>query len=135
MKLTDKRVWISFLSAALFCASAVSALAVRFGHDIKFIPSFLGYPLALRIFLLLAGILLLYDAFSVRNFKGHVRISYILTGFIMAFLGAFPLMNQMGMLNFLPFVVEFTLGPTVLAGLLLFYSFYLIWDVYIFLRP
>lgn len=122
------------MSAIIFGAAAVSALSANFGMSIKFLPVLLGDALALEIFLLLAGILLLYDSFSFHSLSGRIKISAVIVGLLLAFLGAFPLLNQLGMLNFLPFVLEFDLTPTVLAGLLLFYSLYLLWDIYMLLR-
>lgn len=135
MKPITKKIWISLISAFVFGASAVSGLAAYFNFQVGFIPGFLGNELALKVFLLLAGLLLLYDSFNLRTAEGHIKITSILTGFLLAFLGAFPLMNQVRMLDFLPFVIELSLNPAVLAGLLLFYSLYLVWDVYLFLNP
>lgn len=135
MKLTDRKVWISLACAVVFGAAAVSSLAARFNYSIRVIPAFLGSDLALKIFLLLAGILLLYDAVNLRTASGHIRLSAIIAALLFAFLGAFPLLDQFGLLDFLPFVVEFTLSSAVLAGVLLFYSLYLLWDVYLFLSP
>lgn len=133
MRISDRKIWMSALAALVFGASAVSAFGTYFSINV-FIPSFLGNELALKIFLLLAGILLLYDSFNVRTLAGRIRLSAIIAGFILAFLGAFPLLHQLGLLDFMPFVVEFTLNSAVLAGMLLFYSLYLLWDVSLFLR-
>ncbi len=128
------KVWISVAGIAIFGASAVSALSAAFGMSIPVIPAFIGSDLALKIFLFLAGVLLLYDSFSFRSFRGNIKISAVLTGALMAFLGAFPLLNQFGLLDFLPFIVNLTLSPAVLAGTLLFYCFYLLWDTYMLFR-
>jgi len=134
MKFKDKKVWVSFLSAIIFGTSAVSALSTYLNLNIGYIPDFLGNDLALKIFLMLAGVILLYDSFSLRSSGGHANISSIIAGFVFAFLGAFPLLNQLGLLDFLPFVLKLTLSPAILAGLLLFYSIYLIWDTYLLIR-
>ncbi len=134
MKIASKKVWISFASALVFGAAAISALGPKLNLNIGFMPSFLGSDLTLKVFLLLAGILLLYDSFSFHSQSGNLKISSVLAGFLLAFLGAFPLLDQLGMLDFLPFVVELNLSSAVLAGLLLFYSLYLLWDVYLLFR-
>ncbi len=134
MQLGNKKVWISVASAILFGAAAISALGASFGMSFGYLPVFLGNTLSLEIFLLLAGLILLYDSFSMRSVSGRVKFSAVIVGFLLAFLGAFPLLNQLGMLNFLPFILQFDLTSTVLAGLLLFYSLYLLWDVYLLLR-
>ncbi|MFH0752514.1 MAG: hypothetical protein V1914_02845 [archaeon] len=134
MKVTDRRIWVSLVSALIFGLSAVSVLSSRVNINMAFIPSFFGNELALKVFLLLAGILLLYDSFGFHSLSGRMKLSSIIAGFLLASLGAFPLLNQFGMLNFLPFIVEFDLTPSVLAGLLLFYSLYLLWDVYLLIR-
>lgn len=134
MSFTNKKVIISFVSAIVFGASAISVIAARLNFNIRFIPSFLGNELALKIFILLAGILLLYDSFGLRSLSGRINISAIIAGVLLAFLGAFPLMNQMGLLDFLPVVLKFDLSPIVLAGFLLFYSLYLLWDAFLLVR-
>ncbi len=134
MQIRQTKIWLSLASAVIFGASAVSGIASGLNLSIPFLPSFLGSELALKIFLLLAGILLLYDSFSVRNINGHMKISAIIAGLILAFLGAFPLLNQMGLLDFLPIIPTLSLSPVVFAALLLFYSLYLLWDVYLLLR-
>ena len=130
----NAKVLLSLAGAVVFGASAVSAIGAALGFGMPFIPAFLGSDIALKIFLLLAGIVLLYDSFSFRSFRGNVKITSVVTGLILAFLGAFPLLNQFGLLDFLPFVVNLTLSPAVLAGVLLFYSIYLLWDTYLLFR-
>lgn len=130
----NTKVLLSLAGALLFAASALSALGTAFGFSVPFMPAFLGSDIALKIFLFLAGIVLLYDSFSFRSFRGNIKITSVITGLILAFLGAFPLLNQFGLLDFLPFVLKLTLGPAVLAGMLLFYSLYLLWDTYMLFK-
>ena len=130
----NTKVLLSLAGAILFSASAVSAIGTAFSLSIPFIPAFLGSDIALKIFLFLAGIVLLYDSFSFRSLRGNIKITSVVTGLLLAFLGAFPLLNQFGLLDFLPFVLNLTISPAVLAGMLLFYSLYLLWDTYMLFK-
>lgn len=91
---------------------------------------------ATKIALLLAGILLLYDGFQIKNpMTGMIKGTSILTGLVLAAIGAIPLLTELGWLNkYLPFIATLNIPVGILQGLLVFFGFYLFYDAYVLSR-
>lgn len=123
------KLWITFLVGILFCTLGIFATMFALGvqlNAVTFIPGFLYSALVTKIALIIAGLLLLYDSFSMRDWSGRVRATSIIAGLVMAFIGAFPLLLDYGLLNSLPFIVNLAIPDVVLSVLLSFYGIYLI---------
>lgn len=83
-----------------------------------------------KIALLIGGLFLLYDSLQMKNpLTGMVKGTSILTGLLLAIIGAIPLLIDLGWLNKqLPFIATLTINPVILQGLLVFFGLYLIYD-------
>ncbi len=123
------KLWISLGSGIVFFILGVFASLFAFGLEldaVQFLPGFLYSALVTKIMLIIAGLILLYDSFSMRDSWGRIRVVPIIVGLLLAFIGAFPLMLDYGLLTGLPFIVNLAIPDFVLTLLLAFYGLYLI---------
>ena len=96
------------------------------------IVPFVFTPTATKIALLVGGILLLYYGFQIKNpMTGVVKITSMLTGLLLAIIGAMPLVIEIGWFNkSLPFIATLNIPIEILQGLIIFFGLYLLYDAY-----
>ncbi|MFH1638384.1 MAG: hypothetical protein ABIB71_08215 [Candidatus Woesearchaeota archaeon] len=117
---------ISLLFGIIFTAYGAAALASSFGIALP-VPSMLFMQIIVEIALVAAGLLLLYDSVGMISMQtGRISFVSIITGLILAAVGAFPLLLRYGLLVFLPFNIEFSIVPQIPAALLVFFGIYLL---------
>jgi len=119
------KLWLSFLLGLLFAALGVVSALAYLGVMLP-IPAIIMSPLVIKISLIIAGLLLFVDSFSVRTMTGQVKFASILIALLLAVIGAIPLLLDYKLLGFLPFVIEFTIPPIVLSIVLAIYGLYLV---------
>jgi len=126
---TRSRTVLSFLvGLACIALGSIPLLNLKFATTMPGIFS----PTIIKIALLIGGVLLLYDGFQIKNpMTGMIKWGTILTGLIMAAIGAMPLLIELGWLNkYLPFIATLTIPLGVLQGMLIFFGLYLLYDAY-----
>lgn len=130
---TRGKTTLSFLIGAVcIILGGVPLLKLKYATVLPMLFS----PTVTKVALLIGGILLLYDGFQIKNpFTGMIKGTSILTGLIMAVIGAIPLIVELGWLNkSLPFIATLNIPIGILQGLLIFFGFYLIYDAYMLTR-
>jgi uncharacterized membrane protein len=90
-------------------------------------------PTIIKVALLIGGLFLLYDSFQIKNpFTGMIKGASILTGLLLAIIGAMPLLVELGWFNkSLPFIATLNIPIGILQGLLIFFGLYLLYDAFI----
>ena len=90
-------------------------------------------PMVLKVALLIGGLILLYDGLQIKNpLTGMIKLTTVITGLVLAAIGAIPLLIDLGWLNQrLPFIATLSIPLGVLQGLLIFFGAYLIYDWYV----
>jgi hypothetical protein len=121
---------ISGLIGLIFIAlGGVPLLKLKYATMLPLIFS----PTATKVSLLIGGVLLLYYGFRIKNpFTGMIKGASILTGLLLAIIGAIPLLVELGWFNkSLPFIATLNIPIGVLQGLLIFFGLYLLYDAFI----
>jgi len=74
----------------------------------------------------------LYYGFQIKNpMTGVVKITSMLTGLLLAIIGAMPLVIEIGWFNkSLPFIATLNIPIEILQGLIIFFGLYLLYDAY-----
>lgn len=124
------KLLLSLLLGLLFTAMGTVSALNFFGIPISLgFIDFLLSATIIEISLVVAGILLFLDSFSVRTQMGLVKWSSILIALLLAVIGAVPLMIENRFLDFLPFLLQITIPHMVLSIVLAFYGLYLLFTV------
>lgn len=116
------------IGLACIALGGVPLLKLKFTTSMPVIFS----PTIIKVALLIGGLFLLYDSLQIKNpMTGMIKGATILTGLLLAVVGAIPLLIDLGWLNkSLPFIATLAIPPGVLQGLLIFFGFYLLYDAY-----
>lgn len=125
---TGLKLWISLALGVLFAVMGVAASLAYFGVNLP-LPVSLVTATVVEISLVIAGLLLFVDSFSIRTPMGLVKWGSIVIALLLAAIGAIPLMVKYQVLSFLPFLVKLTIPEIVLNILLAFYGLYLLFTV------
>ena len=131
--MTRSKTTLSFLIGAIcVILGGAPLLNLKFAAAIPMLFS----PTAIKIALLIGGILLLYDGFQIKNpMTGMIKGGTIFAGLLMAVIGAIPLIVELGWFNkSLPFIATLSIPIGILQGLLIFFGCYLIYDGYVLMR-
>lgn len=112
-----------------------------FGFLFQGLPSYFFNDIGLKILLLIGGIFLLIDAFTISSRSGMYgggmygarsgNFIGVIVGVLLAVVGALPLLIEYKVLNFLPVLLVLNSNPLILAGLLIFYGGYLLVDFWL----
>ena len=94
------------------------------------LPEFLYSPIVVKVLIIIAGLLLLVRSFTIMRTAsilspGATGISSLVAGVLLAIIGALPLLNDFGLLYFLPFIPKLTIPPVVLGVVLGAYGIWL----------
>lgn len=122
------KLWISVIAGIIFVAIGVIASMSYLGINLP-IPAIALSAEVIEISLVVAGLLLFIDSFSIRTQMGLVKWGSIMIAILLAAIGAIPLLIKYQVLGFLPFLLELTIPPIVLGILLAFYGLYLLFTV------
>jgi len=125
---TGIKLWISLALGILFTVMGVAATLVYFGMNLP-LPVSLVTATVVEISLVVAGLVLFIDSFSIRTPMGLVKWGSIIIALLLAAIGAIPLLVKYSMLSFLPFLVKLTIPDIILNILLAFYGLYLLFTV------
>ena len=125
---TGLKLWISLVLGILFAVMGVAATLVYFGINLP-LPVSLVTATVVEISLVVAGLVLFIDSFSIRTPMGLVKWGSIIIALLLAAIGAIPLLVKYSMLSFLPFLVKLTIPDIILNILLAFYGLYLLFTV------
>ena len=95
------------------------------------IPDFIYNPLVVKILIVLAGLLLLLRSFTIMRTAsilnpGATGITSLVAGVLLAVIGALPLLYDLNLLSFLPFIPKLTIPPIVLGAVLAGYGLWLL---------
>ena len=107
-------------------------LLSELGIDLSFIPLVIFHPIIIKLALVLGGLFLLYDSLSVGI--GIIRLVSMMAGVVLAFVGALPLLIELKLLRFLPFIPIVDISPWMLEGVLLFFGLYLVVDAFVMME-
>lgn len=122
---------LSFIFGLIFLILGGTATLSNFGISLIALPGFLYNPMITKFALLIGGILLFIDSFSIKSFQTWMpSSSNILLGILTALLGAFPLALDYNLLSFMPFIIKFTIPPLVLSAILTLFGLYLCINCY-----
>ncbi len=125
---TGIKLWVSLALGILFTLMGIVATLSFFGINLP-LPISLISDTVVEISLVVAGLLLFVDSFSIRTPMGLVKWGSIIIALLLAIIGALPLLIKNNLLGFLPFLVKLTIPPIVLNVLLAFYGLYLLFTV------
>lgn len=122
----NKALFRFILGIACIIIGGIPLLKLKFATTMPYVFSLT----IIKVALLIGGLFLLYDSLQMKNpLTGMVKGTSILTGLLLAIIGAMPLLIDLGWLNKqLPFIATLTVNPAVLQGLLIFFGLYLIYD-------
>ena len=128
-----KSTWSILIAVACLLVGGIPLLKVVGIPLLDILPPLLFIGTAVKLMLFIGGVFLLWDSFSVRSTLTYrVRTSGVVAGFLLALLGAVPLLLEFGVLNaFLPFLATLDLSLPVLEALLVFYGLYLLVDAFL----
>ena len=128
-----KSTWSILIDVACLLVGGIPLLKVVGIPLLDILPPLLFIGTAVKLMLFIGGVFLLWDSFSVRSTLTYrVRTSGVVAGFLLALLGAVPLLLEFGVLNaFLPFLATLDLSLPVLEALLVFYGLYLLVDAFL----
>lgn len=124
------KIWLTLLLSLTFLAIGLTAVLASLGITFLPIPAFMLTQVVVEISLIVAGLLLFFDSFSVRTMMGAPKWGLILLSLLMAAIGAIPLLAKNKMLAFLPFLVNVSIPPFVLSILLSVYGLFLLFDFF-----
>ena len=122
-----KKVAVTFLGGLIFSFIGFVTFFSYIGRPLGFVPGWLNLiysTLVVKICLIIGGLLLFISSFTLA--RTNRRFMPIITGIVMAALGALPLAMDYGIVTF----VMFSIPETVLSGLLAAYGLYLIYLSY-----
>ncbi|MBU2589486.1 MAG: hypothetical protein KKA65_04595 [Nanoarchaeota archaeon] len=125
---TGIKLWISLVLGILFAVMGTAATLAYFGINLP-LPVSLITATVVEISLIVAGLVLFVDSFSIRTPMGLVKWGSVVIALLLAAIGAIPLLVKYQMLSFLPFLVKLTIPEIVLNILLAFYGLYLLFTV------
>ena len=125
------KLWITFCLGLLFTVLGIFSTLFSLGVEldaVSAIPGFLYSAMVTKIALIIAGLILLYASFSMRDLLSYrIKTTSVIAGIVLAFIGALPLLIDYGLLNdSLPFIVNLSIPNLILSLLLAFYGVYLI---------
>ena len=131
----NKGGWWTLIVGIICIAYGLGA----FGLFEALMPITFFNDIGVKILLLIGGIFLLIDSFTIssRSSKATGTRGFlgILMGVLLFVIGALPILIEYELLNFLPFFVEkMNIDIMILAGVLVFYGGYLIVDFYLMKR-
>lgn len=111
---------------------AIGALAVAAALSMALpVPALVYNPIVVKVLIVLAGLLLLIRSFTIMRTAsiltpGATGLTSLIAGILLAVIGALPLLNDFGLLSFLPFITKLTIPPIVLGFVLAFYGLWLL---------
>lgn len=127
--MSNGKALLSLLIGSIFTILGGTATLSNLGINLINLPFFLYDPTVTKFSLLIGGLLLLIDSFSIKSFQTFMpEIGTILIGILLAIIGAVPLLLEYNLLNWLPFIIKFTIPAIVLSGILAFFGLYLMWS-------
>lgn len=111
-------------------AIGASAIVSSIGMSVP-IPSLIYSPIVVKVLIVLAGLLLLIRSFTIMRTAsmlnpGSTGITSLIAGILLAIIGTLPLLNDLNLLTFLPFVAKLTIPPVVLGAVLAGYGLWLL---------
>lgn len=110
------------------------AIASSIGVNLG-IPQLVYSPIFVKILIVLAGLLLLVRSFTIMRtasilHPGATGITSLVAGILLAVIGALPLLYDLNLLSFLPFIPKLTIPPLVLGAVLAGYGLWLLVDAF-----
>ena len=126
---SKNRVTFSFIvGAACILLGGVPLLGLKLAGTMPGIFS----PIVIKVALLVGGLMLLYDGLQIKNpMTGMIKGTTILTGLVLAIVGAIPLLIDLGIMSkYLPVIATLNIPMGVMQGLLVFFGLYLIYDAF-----
>lgn len=126
-----KRVY-AFLLGFLSILLGGIPLLIYLGISIS-IPATIFNEYLIKGFLVIGGFFLLYYAIATSTLSKNAFLT-ILAGFLMAIIGLLPVLIDLKLLNFLPFIATLDIPIQVLEALLVFFGFYLVYEAIIISR-
>lgn len=106
------------------------ALLSNIGMEVP-LPSLVYSPIVVKVLIVIAGLLLLLRSFTIMRTAsilqpGATGLTSLIAGILLAVIGAFPLLNDLSLLSFLPFIPKLTIPPVVLGAVLAAYGLWLL---------
>lgn len=99
------------------------------------VPAIVYNPLVVKVFIVLAGLLLLLRSFTIMRTAsilqpGATGIGSLVAGILLAIIGVLPLLYDLNLLSFLPFIPKLSIPPIVLGIILAGYGLWLLVDAF-----
>ena len=118
---------LSFIVGAIFLVIGGTATLSSFGIGLLKLPALVHSIVVMKYSLLVGGIMLLIDAFTIRSMHTFMpSFGNIILGAILGFLGVLPLLLDYNLLGWLPFAIKFSIPNVVLSALLTVFGLYLL---------
>ena len=99
------------------------------------VPAIIYNPLVVKVLIVIAGLLLLVRSFTIMRTAsilnpGSTGIGSLVAGILLAVIGALPLLYDLNLLSFLPFIPKLSIPPIVLGIILAGYGLWLLVDAF-----